>query len=319
MSGFSADWLALREGADHAARNRRLLGLLEARFAGREHMRVLDLACGAGSNLRGQALHLPPRQSWRLVDHDPQLLDAARAALVAWADRVEAPDHAAFRRNRLNAENVIDSRKLERALREEPVSTFSQRALKPLTLLKADRRLEIAFERSDLARFDRNLLAQDLDLVTGAAFFDLVSAAWIDDFCAALAERRLPLYAVLSYDGNERWSPAHDADAAMLAAFGAHQSRDKGFGPAAGPGTAALLRDALERRGYAVETASSAWRLGPAEKDLIRELANGSARAVMETALVPAAVVEAWRASRCIATACEIGHVDLFAGSDTDS
>ncbi|ARN81154.1 SAM-dependent methyltransferase [Methylocystis bryophila] len=275
MSGFSADWLALRESADHAARNRRLVDLVAARFADLDHVGVLDLACGTGSNLRAQAPHLPARQRWRLVDHDPQLLDAARAALIAWADRVERQT--------------------------------------PLTLLRADRRLEIVFDRSDLARFDRNLLAPDLDLVTGAAFFDLVSAPWIEDFCAALAERRLPLYAVLSYDGRERWSPTHGADDELLAAFLADQRRDKGFGPAAGPGAAALLQDALERRGYDVETAPSPWRLGPAEKDLIRALAEGSAQAVAETGRVPAPVVSDWRASRCRAESCEIGHVDLFA------
>jgi hypothetical protein len=279
VSGFSADWLALREPADHAARNRRLLGLLEARFARREQVTVLDLACGAGSNLRGQALHLPPRQSWRLVDHDPQLLGTARVALIAWADRIESQE--------------------------------------PLTLLKADRRLEIAFERRDLARFDQNLLAPDPDLVTAAAFFDLVSAPWIDAFCAALAERRLPLYAVLTFDGSERWSPPHDADAAMLAAFCHHQSRDKGFGPAVGPHAAALLQDALERRGYAVETSASPWRLGPTDAALIRELAKGHAQAIAETGLVRASIIESWRASRRAATACGIGHVDLFAWSDT--
>ncbi len=281
MSSFSADWLALREPADHAARDRRLLGLLEARFAGREQVTVLDLACGAGSNLRGQALHLPPCQSWRLVDHDPQLFDAARAALIAWADRVEAQE--------------------------------------PLRLLRGDRRLKVAFERCDLARFDQDLLAPDLDLVTTAAFLDLVSAPWIGGFCAALAERRLPLYAVLSYDGGERWWPPHDADAAMLAAFGTHQSRDKGFGPAAGPRAATLLQGALERRGYAVETSSSPWRLGPTDAALIRELAEGHAQAIAETGLVPASIVEPWRASRRAVTACEIGHVDLFAWSDTGS
>jgi PQQ-dependent catabolism-associated CXXCW motif protein len=40
-----------------------------------------------------------------------------------------ALDHTAFRRNRLNAENVIDSKSFERASREKPVSTLSQRAL----------------------------------------------------------------------------------------------------------------------------------------------------------------------------------------------
>ncbi|ARN81101.1 glycosyltransferase [Methylocystis bryophila] len=38
-------------------------------------------------------------------------------------------DHAAFRQNRLNAENVIDSKSLERDSCEKPVSTFSHRAL----------------------------------------------------------------------------------------------------------------------------------------------------------------------------------------------
>ena len=40
-----------------------------------------------------------------------------------------ALDHAEFRRNRLNSENVIDSKSLERDLCEKPVSTFSHRAL----------------------------------------------------------------------------------------------------------------------------------------------------------------------------------------------
>ena len=275
MTGFSADWLRLREPADHAARNRKLLRLLEARFAEREHVTILDLACGAGSNLRGQALSLPARQSWRLVDHDQELLDAARAELIAWADRVECEQ--------------------------------------PLTLLKAGRRLEIEFLRTDLSRFDERLLTPELDLVTAAAFFDLVSASWIEAFCATLAERGLPLYAVLSYDGDERWAPAHHADDAMLAAFCRHQSRDKGFGPAAGPRAVASLRATLETRGYLVETGFSPWRLGPSEQALIRELADGSATAVLETALVPADVVEAWRAARRAATACEIGHVDLLA------
>ncbi|CAN3993161.1 hypothetical protein MCBRY_003987 [Methylocystis bryophila] len=40
-----------------------------------------------------------------------------------------ALDHAVFRRNRLNTENVIDSKSLERDLCEKLVSTFSHRAL----------------------------------------------------------------------------------------------------------------------------------------------------------------------------------------------
>ena len=57
------------------------------------------------------------------------------------------PDHAAFERKRSNADNVIDSKSLERALCEKPVSTFSRRALKASSpSLKVFTRLEDARE-----------------------------------------------------------------------------------------------------------------------------------------------------------------------------
>ena len=75
MSGFSAEWLALREPADHAARSRDLLRAVAARFAAKAHVSIVDLGAGAGSNLRAIAPALAAeRQSWTLVDHDPALL-----------------------------------------------------------------------------------------------------------------------------------------------------------------------------------------------------------------------------------------------------
>jgi uncharacterized membrane protein len=58
-------------------------------------------------------------------------------------------DHAAFRRNRPNAENVVDSNSIERAQREKPVPAFSQRALAPLSVgANGSRRLEWLGQRS---------------------------------------------------------------------------------------------------------------------------------------------------------------------------
>ncbi len=75
MSGFSAEWLAARESADHAARatTSLLRWLLPSLPAGRP-LRVLDLACGTGSNLRYLAPRLGAAQTWTLIDHDPALL-----------------------------------------------------------------------------------------------------------------------------------------------------------------------------------------------------------------------------------------------------
>ncbi|MBL8699523.1 MAG: class I SAM-dependent methyltransferase [Alphaproteobacteria bacterium] len=75
MSGFSADWLALRAPFDAAARDGELTRLFLATL--RDEALVADLGAGTGSNaafLRGHA----PRQRWRLVESDPELLRAAR-------------------------------------------------------------------------------------------------------------------------------------------------------------------------------------------------------------------------------------------------
>lgn len=76
--GFSADWLGLREPADHAARDAGLLRRA-ASAAGAAPV-VLDLGCGSGSTVRALAPHLPADTSWRLVDNDPALLERAAQA-----------------------------------------------------------------------------------------------------------------------------------------------------------------------------------------------------------------------------------------------
>ena len=86
MSGFSADWLALREPYDLRARNLAVLDAVVAAFAEHPSVAVVDLACGTGSTVRALAPRLPARQAWRLVDNDIGLL--ARASVTLAPTRV---------------------------------------------------------------------------------------------------------------------------------------------------------------------------------------------------------------------------------------
>jgi hypothetical protein len=77
MSGFSAEWLALRESYDLHARNPIVLDAVTASFGSRDALSIVDLACGAGSTVRALGPRLPARQHWDLVDNDPHLLAVA--------------------------------------------------------------------------------------------------------------------------------------------------------------------------------------------------------------------------------------------------
>jgi hypothetical protein len=81
MSGFSAEWLALREPYDLRARNATVLDAVAAVFRNQSAVAVVDLACGAGASVRAIGPRLPSRQSWRLVDNDLGLL--ARTVALA--------------------------------------------------------------------------------------------------------------------------------------------------------------------------------------------------------------------------------------------
>jgi len=79
MSGFSADWLTLREPFDLRARNPVVFDTVIAAFAKHPAVTIVDLACGTGSTLRALAPRLPMRQTWRLIDNDLGLLARASA------------------------------------------------------------------------------------------------------------------------------------------------------------------------------------------------------------------------------------------------
>ncbi|PZG13351.1 SAM-dependent methyltransferase [Micromonospora craterilacus] len=80
-----AQWLALREPADVAARSAELVGTVRAALTGGGPFVVHDLGAGTGSLGRWLAPLLPGPQHWILYDQDPDLLARAQAGLPATA------------------------------------------------------------------------------------------------------------------------------------------------------------------------------------------------------------------------------------------
>ncbi len=78
MTGFSEQWLALREPADTRARDENLAARLAQVTRHRSRLRVLDLGCGTGANFRYLSRHLGGDQEWLLVDNDASLFEQIR-------------------------------------------------------------------------------------------------------------------------------------------------------------------------------------------------------------------------------------------------
>lgn len=279
MGDFSAQWLSLREPVDQAARSQTvhqaaLVDLAQHHGSPLTGMRVLDLGCGSGSNLRALAPRLGNNQHWLLVDYDDDLLDAAGTALQSWAHAVK----------RVDAQGLV--------------------------LEHSGLTITVTFQRADLSTALEALLALPVDLITASALFDLVSPDWVDRFVGQL---KVPLYAVLSFDGQMTWWPEHPDDQRITAAFARHQQQDKGFGPALGPRAGGYLGQALTEAGFCVVSDKSPWQIACLPSLFHDMLIEGIASAAGEIGEASPERLDQWRQSRRVAQRCIIGHDDLYA------
>lgn len=299
---FSADWLHLREPFDAAARDAAQSRLaLQARLARWRlqacasvdaPLRVLDLGCGTGANLRWLAPRLGGLQQWMVVDHDAALL---RRWPQEWASRSGG---------RSGSDRPAGAVRLDDRLR----------------FTGAGFEAEIVRRRLDLAAALERLPWHAAQLVTASALIDLPGADWLGRLAAATADFGAALLMALSVDGRHRWIPHDPDDGAAADAFRAHQRRDKGFGgPALGPDGAPVLAQALRDRGYRVFTARSDWLLDGGQAPALalqRALVDGIAAAAVEQSPGSAALMHGWRQRRqalAVRTVLRVGHVELLA------
>ncbi|WP_043829518.1 hypothetical protein [Muricoccus aerilatus] len=279
---FDADWLELREPHDARARSIALaLALSEALPA---RPRLLDLGAGTGSLFRWLAPILNRPQAWTLVDADVTLIEFAFDTI---ADRAVS---VGFEVSAPNKRTLL-------------VHT-------PSGAWRVDGLVR------DLADAPDGLPLERADAVVCTALCDLVSRSWVTRMAEEL---QLPFYSALNVAGDARFLPPHPADGLVGRAFRRDQGRDKGFGGRAlGPGAVGAMAAAFREEGYAVATAPSPWRIGPAETRMLMELAGGHASAALEQLPRGRAAVQAWSAARRAQARrgglrAVVGHTDLLA------
>ncbi|WP_222271890.1 class I SAM-dependent methyltransferase [Modestobacter marinus] len=108
-------------------------------------------------------------------------------------------------------------------------------------------------------------------LVTGSAVLDLLTAEQLDGLAAACVEAGAAALLTLSVTGDVELAPTDSLDAAFADAFNAHQRRRTDGRRLLGPDAGAVAADLFARRGAAVETRPSPWRLGADQAELAEE------------------------------------------------
>ncbi len=294
MSGFSADWLALREPYDHRARALAAIPGLGAdddpappHTATSGPLRLVDLGCGSGSNLRYLGPRLGGVQHWRLLDNDPQLLARLQPRLHDWAASLPARF-------------------------DEPSAGHFEIEAPGLRITAV----------AQLVELGANAALPDLrpgECVTASALLDLVSARWLDTLIDACVAGSHPLLWALSYDGRVEWAPHDRLDAFVHARFDQHQRGDKGFGPALGPAAASHALERLSPRATTLLSRRSDWVLGPRDREIQQSLVNDWQRAASEVAPEHREDIDEWARRRHAfieagSSHLTVGHLDLAAG-----
>lgn len=179
----------------------------------------------------------------------------------------------------------------------------------PPSVSTLTRRIATVAELPDIVAEDEGPV-----LFTCAALLDLLSPEDAAVLVDAIAQTGSAALLSLSVTGDVTIDPPHAADAAITAAFDAHQRRDALLGPDAVDHVAALLRD----RGQRVRVVPTPWRLDAADQaPLVQRYLHDRADVAVEHDPALAALVASWREERREqidrgALVVHVGHADIL-------
>ena len=282
MDESLSNWLRLREPADARARSRPLARAIATRMPLDVPVCALDLATGAGSNIRHLIEQLPGRQRWLAVDQSRELLEDLLERTAAWASV------RGYQAQRTPSGCVIRGHLLD---------------------------CHIETRQVDLGTLSDPALFGNRHLVTASALLDLVSDAWLRALAAHCAATGASALFTISYNGHSTCDPREPADDLVLELFNRHQHTDKQLGgAAAGPDAANRAEWYLTDAGFEVRRDRSDWTLAPAERDMQRFLINGWALAASEIEPRQASTVAEWRRRRL--AHLDAGHSTIVVGHD---
>ena len=282
MTGFSRNWLQLREPLDKESRSQKIIETLRLVHPYRP-IHVVDLATGTGANLRYLCKELGGHQIWHLIDHDKKLLEAIPSYTKDWAAK-----------NKLLANEIANKLLIKGNNVDCHVYTQQQNL-------------------SDL----KEINIQEGALVSGSALLDLVSNTWLESLAKKCMLLKATILFSLNYDGHIIFKPYEQEDELVRALVNKHQVTNKGFGEAMGPTAGYSAMKIFSDLGYNIQNHRSDWHIKPNDQELQTILLDTWLEAATEISPEQTKKLKNWRKRRQSHVTSKfseltVGHTDIL-------
>ena len=281
------EWLAHRYKCDEDARNKHIEKQFVQYFSDRKELNLLDAGAGTGNNFRYYFERLNnQRQSWTLLEHDPDIINACRTQLKRFA-----------KNKGYKIEQGQDS----------------------ITVKSNTKQAHINFVEGKLDDIQQIVDMESLDTVTANALFDLVTYDQFDVFASKLACYQVCLLATLNYYETS-FLPFSEADARYIRYFHMHMTRPQSFGAAMGPNCSGEMIDLLAAHEMKTDHEASQWHLKRYDTTMQHYILHFFEHAIRDLNLSKTEIIDlkAWidqkkEASQQHKLEIVVDHSDIFA------
>lgn len=225
---FTTDWLSERFRFDSASRNEQIEQTCFSLFPSRKRLQIVDIGAGHGSNFFYLFPKIQQHQEWTFVELNEGLLDAALDRILVYARTQEFP----FER--------------------EGQTIFFRANQKDI---------KVTGKHASFLELEKVVSLAEIDLVTAAAVFDLLSVELFEQFAKTLIQARIPLLSTINYLGMA-FQPEVEGDALYLKFYNDHMLRQQDFGQSMGPDCMKHMGAFFQKNGVQMEIGSSDWQVG---------------------------------------------------------
>lgn len=285
-TGFNTDWLFERFAFDSKARNKTVEAACLDFLSSRSTLNIVDVGSGSGSSCLYLMQKIKQDQNWTFVELNAELAKASLERIASFAQTqnwtADSHDNSLF-------------------------------------IHTPEKKVQIEVINKSFLELDKIVDLENVDLVTAAAVFDLLTEQMLTAFLELLNNQEVALLSTINYSGM-RFATESKADYLYADLYSQHMQREQPFGRTVGADCHNVMEDFFRKKHVQVISGESNWEIGNEDKKMHAFLLDYMSNAVpemltseREVALFEEWLIEKKQLSGSGQLSLEVMHHDFFA------